>query len=118
MARKNGSTSGDVAALEQEIGKLLGDLETRVSRLNTLARQTASHAASDASEYVSDTLSDTVDRLRTSAEEAAERVRAEAAHYGNEALRKVEGEIEQRPLLTLAIAAGIGFLAGIAVRRG
>ena len=35
----------------------------------------------------------------------------------NEALRRVEEEVEQRPLLTLAIAAGIGFLAGMAGRR-
>ena len=36
---------------------------------------------------------------------------------GGDALRKIEDEIGHRPLLTLAIAAGIGFLAGMAGRR-
>jgi ElaB/YqjD/DUF883 family membrane-anchored ribosome-binding protein len=34
-----------------------------------------------------------------------------------DAIRRIENEVGQRPLLTLAIAAGIGFLAGIAGRR-
>jgi ElaB/YqjD/DUF883 family membrane-anchored ribosome-binding protein len=36
---------------------------------------------------------------------------------GGDALRRIEDEIGHRPLLTLAIAAGIGFLAGMANRR-
>jgi ElaB/YqjD/DUF883 family membrane-anchored ribosome-binding protein len=124
MARKNGSTSDDLAAMEREISKLISDLETRVGRLNSLAKQGASHAASEATDYMSDTLSDTVERLRLSAEEAADRVRRgasaagdEATRFGDAALQRLEDEIEQRPLLTLAIAAGIGFLAGMAGRR-
>jgi len=34
-----------------------------------------------------------------------------------DAIKWIEEEIGQRPLLTLAIAAGIGFLAGMAGRR-
>ena len=34
-----------------------------------------------------------------------------------DAIRRIEDEVGQRPLLTLAIAAGIGFLAGMAGRR-
>jgi ElaB/YqjD/DUF883 family membrane-anchored ribosome-binding protein len=125
MARRNGSsTADDIAAIESEIAKLMRDLENRVGRLNTLTKRGASHAASEASEYVSETLAETAERLRSSAEEATSKVRNgahavtdEAARFGNEALRKIEDEIEQRPLLTLAIAAGIGFLAGMAGRR-
>ena len=125
MARKNGSsTANDIAAIEGEIVKLMRDLETRVGRLNTLTRRGASHAASEASEYVTETLSDTAERLLNTAHEATDRVRNgahamtdEASRFGSEALRKIEDEIEQRPLLTLAIAAGIGFLAGMAGRR-
>ncbi len=124
MARRNGSTSDDIAAIEREIGKLMRDLETRVGRLNTLTRQGASHAASEATDYVTETLSETLEKLRASAEDASERARNgayavgnEASRVGNEALRRIEDEIEQRPLLTLAIAAGIGFLAGMAGRR-
>ena len=114
MARKNGnSTSSDVAEIEREIAQLMRDLETRVGRLNTLTRRGASHAASEAGDFVSETLSETAERLRN----GAHAVTDEAARMGNDALRRVEDEVGQRPLLTLAIAAGIGFLAGIAGRR-
>ena len=115
MARsKNGSsTADDIAEIEREIAKLMRDLENRVGRLNTLTKRGASHAASEASEFVSETLSETADRLRNGAHEVSD----EAARFGTDALRKIEEEIEQRPLLTLAIAAGIGFLAGMAGRR-
>ena len=47
-----------------------------------------------------------------------ERWTADAMHLGDEALRKVAREVEQRPLVTLAIAIGIGALAaGLLARR-
>jgi ElaB/YqjD/DUF883 family membrane-anchored ribosome-binding protein len=114
MARKNGNTaSQDVAEIEREISQLMRDLETRVGRLNTLTRKGASHAASEASDFVSETLSETAARLRN----GAHTVTDEAARMGGDALRRIEDEIGHRPLLTLAIAAGIGFLAGMANRR-
>ena len=125
MARKNGrSTAHDVAAIESEIAKLMRDLETRVGRLNTLTKRGASHAASEASEYVSEALAETAERLRSTAEEGTNRLRGhahaftdDAARFGHQALRRIEDEVEHRPLLTLAVAAGIGFLAGMAGRR-
>ena len=42
-------------------------LETRVGRLNTLTRKGASHAASEASDFVSETLSETAERVRNGA---------------------------------------------------
>ena len=125
MARKNGSsTANDISTIESEIGKLMHDLEYRVGRLNTLTKRGASHAASEATEYVSETLSETAERIRQSAEEAVERVRNgahtvtdEASRVGANAMRRIEDEIEQRPLLTIAIAVGVGVLAGMASRR-
>ena len=113
MARKTRSTSDDIAEIEREIAGLMHDLETRVGRLNTLTRKGASHAASEASEFVSETLSDAAERLRNGAHAVSD----EATRLGSDALRKIEDEVGQRPLLTLAIAAGIGFLAGMAGRR-
>ena len=47
-----------------------------------------------------------------------ERWTSDAMHLGDEALRKVAREVEQRPLVTLAIAVGIGALAaGLLARR-
>lgn len=113
MARKTRSTSDDIADIEREISGLMHDLENRVSRLNSLTRNGVSHATTEASDYVTETLSDTADRLRN----GAHAVTDEASRLGTDALRKIEDEVEQRPLLTLAIAAGIGFLAGMAGRR-
>lgn len=113
MARKSRTPSDDIAEIEREIAGLMRDLESRVSRLNSLGRSGASNAATAASDYVSDTLSDTAERLRN----GAHAVTDEATKLGGDALRRIEEEVEQRPLLTLAIAAGIGFLAGMAGRR-
>jgi ElaB/YqjD/DUF883 family membrane-anchored ribosome-binding protein len=123
MARKK-TASNDIAEIEREIGKLMHDLETRVGRLNTLTRKSAAHAANGASEFVSETLNDAVERLRDTASDAVDRVHNgaaaagdEAARMGSDALHRIEDEVGHRPLLTLAIAAGIGFLAGMAGRR-
>jgi ElaB/YqjD/DUF883 family membrane-anchored ribosome-binding protein len=117
MARKshgNGnSVAEDIASIEREIGQLMHDIEARVGRLNALAKQSAKDAASNASDYVTDTLSDAANRVRGSAGMMTD----EAARMSNDALRRIEDEVGQRPLLTLAIAAGIGFLAGMAGRR-
>jgi ElaB/YqjD/DUF883 family membrane-anchored ribosome-binding protein len=113
MARKSRTPSDDIADIEREISGLMRDLESRVSRLNSLSRSGASNAATAASDYVSETLSDTAERLR----DGAHAMTDEASKLGGDALRRIEEEVEQRPLLTLAIAAGIGFLAGMAGRR-
>jgi ElaB/YqjD/DUF883 family membrane-anchored ribosome-binding protein len=112
MARKR-TSSDDVTDIEREISLLMRDLESRIGRLNTMTRNGASHAASEASDYVSETVDNATEALRN----GASALSGEAARYGNDALRRVEEEVEQRPLLTLAIAAGIGFLAGMAGRR-
>ena len=112
-SKSTNNVSDDIAEIEHEISRLLHDIENRVGRLNTLTRRGASHAASSAGDYVSETLSDTADRMRSSARATAD----EATRFGVDTMRKIEDEVEQRPLLTLAIAAGIGFIAGMAGRR-
>jgi ElaB/YqjD/DUF883 family membrane-anchored ribosome-binding protein len=114
MARKNGNTvTGDIAEIEHEIGQLMRDIETRVSRLNAMTRRSAAQAANGASEFVSETISDAADKVRNGAGAMSD----EAARMSGDAIRRIEEEVGQRPLLTLAIAAGIGFLAGMAGRR-
>ena len=112
MARK-ATVSDDIASIERELGQLMADIETRVSRLNALAKKGTAHAANGASDFVSDTIAETTDRVRNGAQAMTD----EATRLSGEALRKIEDDVGQRPLLTLAIAAGIGFLAGMANRR-
>lgn len=124
MARKNGTSHAngngnghtvteDIANIEREIGQLMHDIEARVGRLNALAKRSAKGAAEDASEFVSEAVSDAADRMRNGATSVSD----EAARLSGDAIKRIEDEIGQRPLLTLAIAAGIGFLAGMAGRR-
>lgn len=122
MARKNGTSSSngnghtvseDIASIEHEIGQLMHDIEARVGRLQALAKRSAKDAADNASEFVSDTVSDAGDRMRNGASSVSD----EAARLSGDAIKRIEDEISHRPLLTLAIAAGIGFLAGMAGRR-
>ena len=119
MARKNGtngnghSVAEDIANIEHEIGQLMTDIEARVGKLNALARRSAKEAANGASEFVSDTVSSAADHVRN----GTDAVTGEASRLGGDAIRRIEEEVGQRPLLTLAIAAGIGFLAGMAGRR-
>jgi len=122
MARKNSTShasgnghtvSEDIADIEREIGQLMHDIEARIGRLNALAKRSAKGAAEDASEFISDTVSDAADRMRNGANSVSD----EAARLSGDAVKRIEDEIGQRPLLTLAIAAGIGFLAGMAGRR-
>jgi ElaB/YqjD/DUF883 family membrane-anchored ribosome-binding protein len=122
MARKNGTSHAnsnghtvteDIANIEHEIGQLMHDIEARVGRLQALAKRSAKDAADNASDFVSDTVSDAADRMRNGATSVSD----EAARLSGDAIKRIEDEIGQRPLLTLAIAAGIGFLAGMAGRR-
>jgi ElaB/YqjD/DUF883 family membrane-anchored ribosome-binding protein len=41
----------------------------------------------------------------------------DAAGFGNDALNRLSTEVEHRPLMTLAVAVGVGILIGIAGRR-
>ena len=41
----------------------------------------------------------------------------EAAKLGNDALRRLSKEVEQRPLVTLAVAVGVGILVGLVSHR-
>jgi ElaB/YqjD/DUF883 family membrane-anchored ribosome-binding protein len=42
---------------------------------------------------------------------------ADAFQFGSDTIKRIADEAEHRPLLTLAIAAGVGYLAGLAGRR-
>jgi ElaB/YqjD/DUF883 family membrane-anchored ribosome-binding protein len=122
MARKNGTphsngnghtVAEDIVSIEREIGQLMHDIEARVGKLQAMARRSAKDAAEGASEFVSDSVADATDRVRNGAHAVSD----EAARLSGDAIRRIEDEVAQRPLLTLAIAAGIGFLAGMAGRR-
>ena len=103
----------EIAAIED----LMNDLEKRLRRLSGTARGEASGASSDVRDFVSEALERITTRVRDSASDVTHSVADEASRLGGDALKKITDEVEHRPLVVLAIAAGIGFLAGLASRR-
>ena len=55
-------------------------------------------------------------KVAVRAKDNAKSMSDEVAKLGTNALRRVVSEIDRRPLLTVAIAAGIGFIVAMARR--
>ena len=106
-------TADEVAAIEE----LMGDLEKRLRRLSGTARREASGASDDVGDFVSEALERIMNRVSTSAAGLSQKAANETKRVGADAAAKLADEVESRPLLMLTMAAGIGFLAGLANRR-
>lgn len=103
----------EIAAIED----LMADLEKRLRRLSSSAQKETSGAADDVGDFVSETLERIMERVRKSTSGITDTVTDEATRMGGDALKKIADEVEHRPLMMLGIAAGIGFLIGLANRR-
>lgn len=103
-----GAVAGDAKDLRAEVGQLVSDLENRLDRLNALTKRGASHAVDGVNSLAFGAVSGLTDRVR----KGAQGVSNDAAKIGNSALGRVMNEIEARPLLTLAVAVGLGLAAG------
>jgi len=103
----------EIAAIED----LMSDLEKRLRRLSGTARRETSGASSDVRDFVGEALDRIMARVRESASNVTSSVADEASRLGSDAFTKLTDEVEQRPFLMLAVAVGIGFLAGLANRR-
>jgi len=109
-----------------DLNQVLDDVERRLSRLANMLPSVASNAKAERmSETVASAINEIADRFSSRARSVSkdagrmgERFTADAVEFGDRALRKVAREVEQRPLVTLAIAVGIGALAaGLLARR-
>ncbi len=111
-----------VTAIQQHLGAVEKELEN----IGHIAGRRSSVAAVAAGEQIGDTISailgNMLDRFRsgsvTARDEAARYGNAAVkmgAGYGSGALARVSAEVEERPLITLGVALGIGVLIGAAV---
>jgi ElaB/YqjD/DUF883 family membrane-anchored ribosome-binding protein len=107
------AAADEIAAIED----LMDDLEKRLRRLAGSTRREAAGASSEVGDFVKDSLGRIMGRVRDSAAEASNSAADEAVRFGTDALKKITDEVEHRPLIMLAVAAGVGFLAGMANRR-
>jgi ElaB/YqjD/DUF883 family membrane-anchored ribosome-binding protein len=89
----------------------------------TVRRRTSTRAAQTADrvgETVATALTGMAERFRNHAgsiSDEAAKFGGEAAKLGNVALRRLSNEVERRPLVTLAVAVGVGMLIGLASNR-
>jgi ElaB/YqjD/DUF883 family membrane-anchored ribosome-binding protein len=111
----------DLSALEGR----LRSLENQLQRVGRKAGRSASAGMSSAGDQIGEAIasavSEIVDRFRSGrrlAGDEAVRFGNEAAKFGakfgNDALERVASEVEHRPLITLAVAVGVGILIGMA----
>ena len=107
------AAADEIAAIED----LMGDLEKRLRRLSGSAKREASGATGDVSDFVNEALAGIMNRVHESTNDVRQTVADEATRIGTDAFKKFADEVETRPLLMLGIAAGLGFLFGMANRR-
>ncbi|WP_137045841.1 hypothetical protein [Pseudolabrys sp. FHR47] len=113
------STRSKIATTADEIEAikdLMADLEKRLQRLGGTAKSEVAGGANEVSDFVNDTLAGIMSRVRDNAQSVSESVTDKATEIGGDAVKKIVTEVETRPLTMLAIAAGIGFLFGVARR--
>jgi ElaB/YqjD/DUF883 family membrane-anchored ribosome-binding protein len=112
--------SGYARAIPTEIGDIdqrLRALEGRIEAIGGRSAASAAQAVDHVGETIASGLSGVAERLRgpaNSMREEVAKIGGDAAKLGNQALRRLANEVEHRPLITLAVAVGIGILVGLA----
>jgi ElaB/YqjD/DUF883 family membrane-anchored ribosome-binding protein len=107
--------SSEVGEIERRLRALEKNLEKIGARNFSNARDTAD-GLTDA---VASALFGWADRFRQGASAVSDQSSAfskDAARYGNAALTRISDQTEQRPLIGLAVAFGVGVLIGMAAR--
>ena len=108
---KAASTAEEIEEISA-IQDLMVDLQKRLQRFGGATNREFSGASGDVNEFVSDALNGIIARIR----DGADSVSSKATHLGSDVFKKVSDEVEQRPFTMLAIAAGVGFILGLARR--
>lgn len=114
-SRYTRAISSEVGEIERRLRVLEKSLEKIGARTSANTRETADGLT----EAIASALFGWADRFRQGASSLSDQSTAfgkDAARYGNAALTRVSEETEQRPLLAIAVALGVGILIGMAAR--
>jgi ElaB/YqjD/DUF883 family membrane-anchored ribosome-binding protein len=111
-ARSKSSKAAEIARIEG----LIDDLEKRLHRLNNSAHREAAGASDDVGQFVGDAVDRIIGEARDRANEFTEHAADRASKASLNAYKRVIDEVENYPLATVAVAAGIGFLLGASRR--
>ena len=96
----------------RKIERRLRSLEQQLERVGGRTSASTAEVAERAGAAIAPVLSSIADRFRGGTHSMSD----EAAKLGNDALRRLSNEVEHRPLVTLAVAVGVGILVGLASR--
>jgi ElaB/YqjD/DUF883 family membrane-anchored ribosome-binding protein len=99
------------------IEALIGELERRLLRLNSAAKQEASGITDDLNAFVDEALAEIAAKLRDGTQSLTNSVADQTSRMGSDVLKKLGSEMDRHPVAALALAAGIGFLVGVAGNR-
>lgn len=99
----------EMAAMKNAIGGLSDQIADAASDIGTVAQEQAKQGLRHARANVGSMVSDASDRLGV----VADRAQSQASSLGG----ALEDAIHERPLSALALALGLGFLAGVILRR-
>jgi len=109
--------AGHLRAIEKELGGMGKSVSRRASA-------SASIAGNQIADAIGPILSEIVDRFRGGQSLALEEATSfsnqavkSGAKLGKDALQRIAIETKHHPLVTLAVALGVGILIGIVVRR-
>jgi ElaB/YqjD/DUF883 family membrane-anchored ribosome-binding protein len=107
--------SSEVGEIERRLRRLEKSLASIGARTSADARETADGLG----EAIASALFGWGDRFRQGANSLTDRSTAfgkDATRYGAAALARISDETEQRPLIAVAVALGVGILIGLAAR--
>jgi ElaB/YqjD/DUF883 family membrane-anchored ribosome-binding protein len=110
-------------AISSEVGNIerrLRALQRGLDKLGTPASSNARNGVDSLGEAIAAALSSWADRFRQGASSVSDQSAIfgkDAARYGAEALSRISSETEQRPLIAVAVALGVGVLIGMAMHR-
>jgi ElaB/YqjD/DUF883 family membrane-anchored ribosome-binding protein len=103
------SAAARAEAANEDLARQIGILREELSKLSAEFDRSRQRSASAARQAATDGM----ESLRAQGEVAYERLREEAAELETQVMRRVR----EKPVTSLAIAAGIGFLLAILARR-
>lgn len=109
-----------ISANVGEIERRLRLLEQNLEGIGTRASSSARETAEGLGDAIASTLTGLAERFRRSANSVSGQsalISRDAAKLGGVALRRLSNEVENRPLLTLGVAIGVGILIGVVSSR-
>jgi ElaB/YqjD/DUF883 family membrane-anchored ribosome-binding protein len=119
--QRSSAFAPSISAIEGRLRALENELERVGRKAGGRASANVSAAGDHIGDAIASAVTEIVDRFRSGrrlAGDEAVRFGNEAAKFGakvgNDALQRVVSEVEHRPLVTLAVAIGVGVLIGMA----